>query len=78
MTDGKFMVALFVMSGWLLSMFMSNGSLVSMLASVGIPLAVGELMNRVHLPRVRNTDIPVGIPAYAATLHRIQPSFSGS
>lgn len=57
MTDGKFMVALFVMSGWLLSMFMSNGSLVSMLASVGIPLAVGELMNRVHLPRVRNTDI---------------------
>lgn len=68
-TDGKFMVALFVMSGWLLSMFMSNGSLVSMLASVGIPLAVGELMNRVLL----TVPLPSQPPVSCADLMNLIP-----
>lgn len=40
MTNAKVMVALFLVSGWIISNFMSNGSLVSMLASVAVPMAV--------------------------------------
>lgn len=40
MTDPKVMVALFLVSGWIISNFMSNGSLVSMLASVAVPMAI--------------------------------------
>ena len=69
-TDGKFMVALFILSGWLLSMFMSNGSLVSMLASVGIPLAVANGVNPtpIAISCVMGANLAMATPVATTTI----------
>lgn len=44
-----FLVLVFLLAGWLISMFMSNGSLVSMLASIAVPMAVEYGINPIPI-----------------------------
>ena len=73
-TNGKFMVALFLLAGWLLSMFMSNGSLVSMLASVGVPLAVSYGVNPipVAIACVMGANLAMATPVATTTITMVQ------
>ena len=73
-TNGKFMVALFLLAGWLLSMFMSNGSLVSMLASVGIPLAISYGVNptAVAIACVMGSNLAMATPVATTTITMVQ------
>lgn len=72
--NGKFMVALFLLAGWLLSMFMSNGSLVSMLASVGIPMAVAAGVNptAVAIACVMGANLAMATPVATTTITMVQ------
>lgn len=73
-TNGKFMVALFILAGWLLSMFMSNGSLVSMLASVAIPLAITYGVNPtpVAIACVMGANLAMATPVATTTITMVQ------
>ena len=74
MTNGKVMVALFLLAGWLISMFMSNGSLVSMLAAIAIPMAVEFGINPipVAIACVIGSNLAMATPVATTTITMVQ------
>ena len=74
MTNGKVMVAMFLLSGWLISMFMSNGSLVSMLASIAVPMAVEFGINPipVAIACVMGSNLAMATPVATTTITMVQ------
>lgn len=74
MTNGRVMVALFLLAGWLISMFMSNGSLVSMLASIAIPMAVEYGINPIPIAIacVMGSNLAMATPVATTTITMVQ------
>ena len=74
MTNGRVMVALFLLAGWLISMFMSNGSLVSMLASIAVPMAVEYGINPIPIAIacVMGSNLAMATPVATTTITMVQ------
>lgn len=68
------MVALFLISGFLLSQFMANGSLVSMLAAMAVPMAIEIGMNPmpVALACVFGSSLAMATPVATLTITMVQ------
>ena len=69
-----FLVLVFLLAGWLISMFMSNGSLVSMLASIAVPMAVEYGINPIPIAIacVIGSNLAMATPVATTTITMVQ------
>lgn len=73
-TSPLFLVALFMIVGYMLSLFMSNGALTSMLVSVAVPLAVSLNINPMPLAFacVFGVSLAMATPSATTTITMVQ------
>jgi len=69
-----FLVLVFLLAGWLISMFMSNGSLVSMPASIAVPMAVEYGINPIPIAIacVMGSNLAMATPVATTTITMVQ------
>ena len=73
-TNPRILVAVFLLTGFILSQFMSNGSLVSMLAAIAVPMAIETGCNPmpIALSCVFGCSLAMATPVATTTITMVQ------